>query len=366
MALHFILADIWLILRYIFRSKKCSEKAPSMESRSVRKIDFERWLAGALKETAPAYAAMTPDASFRSYYRVSAAHTSYVAMDAPPPENCRQFTAVAAALRAMGLNAPQIYSEDLAQGFLLLTDFGNTTFLRALRDLPDVSHADDLYKRALDALLIMQGGADSLSLPQFGREWLEREWAWHQEWFLQKWLGIAVPDDSGVHACYEQLILSALAQPQVFMHRDYHSGNLMVLPDRQVGILDFQDAFIGPLMYDPASLLRDCYIDWPETCVRAWLEYYGAGLRARGLVTDVSDEQLARWFDWMGLQRHLKALLTFARKSVRDHDARYLEFVPRTLNYIISVSRQYPEMQPVAEFYSHAKSAAERKAICAL
>jgi aminoglycoside/choline kinase family phosphotransferase len=335
-----------------------------MESKSERKIKFEQWLGDSLGGQSFQALAMPGDASLRSYYRIVTPVSSYVAMDAPPPENCRPFVAVAAALQVMGLLAPEVIAQNLDMGFLLLTDFGDTTYLKSFHQQPGIAHANDLYGRALRALAMMQAcrSVPGHELKPFGREWMEREWAWHQEWFLEKWLGVALPSGGALDACYEQLIISALEQPQVFMHRDYHAANLMVAAENKVGILDFQDAFIGPLTYDPASLLRDCYVDWPQENVRAWAIGYANILREQGLLTGISDQTFMRWFDFMGLQRHIKALLTFARKYVRDQQPRYLEFVPRTLNYIVEVSRQYPELQPITEFYTNVTELASQKA----
>ena len=324
-----------------------------MESGKERKLKFEHWLANASPEQITAYTLMPGDASLRSYYRVITATASYVAMNAPPPENCRPFIAIAEALRSMGLQTPEIFDADVDNGFLLLTDFGDTTFLQALRQQPSTAHAENFYKRALRVLSIMQAcrSVPNHALQPFGREWMEREWVWHQEWFLEKWLGISVAEHPDLHLCYELLIQEALSQPQVFMHRDYHSANLMLLPAGEVGVLDFQDACIGPLTYDLASLLRDCYIDWPETLIQNMLEHYADLLRGQQSL-QVPNDMLRRWFDWMGLQRHIKALMTFARKSVRDGEPRYLEFVPRTLQYIIEVSQQYPQLYAITAFYA--------------
>ncbi len=322
-----------------------------MESKSERKVKFDHWLGAACPAGVTHCSVMPGDASFRQYYRVQSAGTSYVAMDAPPPENCQSFTIIAAALSDMGLNAPRVESADLENGFLLLTDLGETTFLQAFCARPHVDYAAEWYARALQALAVMQG-CRSVSLPPFGREWMEREWAWHREWFLEKWLGLSTAAYPALDTDYEKLIQSALHQPQVFMHRDYHSANLMLLPGNGVGILDFQDAFIGPLTYDLASLLRDCYVDWPPAKVQEWALYYANLLRAQGQLTDVSDEAFIQWFDWMGLQRHIKALLTFARKYVRDQQPRYLQYVPRTLNYIITISQRYSELAALTDFYA--------------
>jgi aminoglycoside/choline kinase family phosphotransferase len=322
-----------------------------MESKTDRKLKLENWLSNVCLDGYQ-IVAMPGDASFRHYYRITTPKASYVAMDAPPPENCQPFVAIAETLRGMGLQAPAVLESDIEHGFLLLTDLGDVTYLKALREQPVL--ADDLYQRALSALAVMQDcrTVPGHTLKPFGRDWMTREWAWHQEWFVEKWLALPMPQQPALHSCYEKLIESAEKQPQVFMHRDYHSANLMVLPNN-VGILDFQDAFIGPLTYDPASLLRDCYIDWPTARVQKWLIDYANMLRERGVLNNVTNAEFQRWFDWMGLQRHIKALMTFARKFERDNERHYLQYVPRTLNYVIQVSRQYPELEALADFYAN-------------
>jgi hypothetical protein len=326
-----------------------------MESAEGLKVDerqqaLEQWLRSVAGLQDATLYAMQGDASFRRYFRVQ----SYVAMDAPPPrENCAPFVAIARALRDMGLQAPEIIKADIQQGFLLLTDFGNKTYLSALT----VHNADMLYECALRALSIMQScrQVPTHQLPLFNADFMRQEWAWHQEWFLQKYLGLSIEDDNHrLDQCYELLIASAVEQPQVFMHRDYHSANLMVLPD-DVGILDFQDAFIGPVTYDLASLLRDCYIDWPQQQVERWALHYYAALQNRGEMQHVSEGKFLRWFDLMGVQRHLKALMTFARKQVRDQQSQYLQHIPRTLNYVVSVSAKYKELAPLHDYYSRVK-----------
>lgn len=314
---------------------------------------------------------MQGDASFRRYFRINTSNGSFVAMDAPPAtENCRPFVAIANALRDHQLNAPHIFAANVEQGFLLLTDFGDQTFLKTL----NINNADKLYQSALDALAILQSceSVTGHTIPSFNREFMLKEWAWFKEWVLHKWLGLTLSNESELDTCYEKLIQSAEQQPQVFMHRDFHSANLMVILDSvsdvlnsanaprpaitndstscglsaessHVGILDFQDAFIGPITYDAVSLLRDCYIDWPQEKVEAWVEYYRQQLLHHG-VQVTSQKEFLTWFDLMGVQRHLKALLTFARKKVRDQQPQYLVFVPRTLNYLLEVTKRYPEL----------------------
>ena len=324
-----------------------------------RKKNLEIWLKG-ISDLAPAsMTLMTGDASFRRYFRVISPRGTFVAMDAPPPEeHCAPFVAIASALREMGLCVPDVLAEDREQGFLLLTDFGDTTLLQALSK----QNAPMLYGAALDALAALQGCDAVLGhfTPAFDPAWMWQEWAWHQFWFLEQLLGLSLTaHEAALENCFGQLIASAVSQPQVFMHRDYHAANLMWLKDSEegvnnaqaVGILDFQDAFRGPVTYDLVSLLRDCYIDWPDECVNEWALGYWRRLSELGVLTQVDESRFLRWFDWMGVERHLKALFTFARKSVRDQQPHYLRHVPRTLNYILRVSQRYPELAALHTYY---------------
>jgi aminoglycoside/choline kinase family phosphotransferase len=285
------------------------------------------------------------DASFRRYFRISQPAGSYIAMDAPPEkENCVPFVAISRALRSHGLLTPEIIAEDLSQGFLLLSDFGDRLLLNEL----SVVNAEMLYTQALDALAVLQSCSSVIGweIPPFTAEFMYKELKLFQEWYLKQHLAIDL--SAATESMLDQLFLflaeTAASQPQVFMHRDYHSANLMVLPNDQIGILDFQDAFIGPVTYDLVSLLRDCYIAWPEEQVTKLALKYRDQLNLA-----VSDYEFLRWFDLMGLQRHLKALLTFSRKYRRDGNANYLKHIPCTLNYILLESQRYTECQ---EFYT--------------
>jgi len=287
---------------------------------------------------------MVGDASFRRYFRIQTKKGSFVVMDAPPTkENCHSFIAIAKTLREQGLLAPEIMAADLSQGFLLLSDFGEMTYLKALTS----ENADSLYTEAMNVLSHLQHIREvkGMDIPVFTADIMWQEWAWHKEWFLRKLLGLtpSVEEEKALDDCMASLIASANAQPHVFMYRDYHSANLMVLPEQQVGLLDFQDAFIGPVTYDLVSLLRDCYIDWPAERVQDWAQYYWQRLSQLGVLPNVSQQEFLHWFDGMGMQRHLKALLTFARKAVRDQQPHYLNYVPRTLHYLLTVSARYPE-----------------------
>lgn len=314
-----------------------------------RQQTLNAWLAHCgIDASAATLTAMPGDASFRRYFRLHTGNDSFVVMDAPPSkEPCGPFIAIAKALRVLNLHVPDIIAADVDKGLLLLTDFGDATYLKNLCD----DNADALYEYALMALTILQGcqQVPNHYVPPFTIDFMLEEWAWHKEWFLEKLLGLSSPVE--LDKCYTRLVVQAVAQPQVFMHRDFHSANLMVLPDA-VGILDFQDAFIGPVTYDAVSLLRDCYIAWPEAKVQHWALSYAHRLRELN-VLDVSDEIFMYWFDLMGMQRHLKALLTFARKSVRDGQHHYLQHIPRTLNYLLQVSARYPDFEILNDYYRH-------------
>lgn len=350
-ALYFLFRayDNWLCETSAFCGK-CNEKENYLESKDSRKEELLAWL----KQTgvAPqAMQALPQHASVRRYFRVQTAQGSMIAMDAPPPhENCTRFVRIADALRAIGLATPEIVAQNCERGYLLLSDFGDQTYYSVLT--PD--NVDHYYRRALDALCTLQQHRvlPGVNLAAFNAEWMWQEWQWHQEWFLNNLLGISFSQQQqSLDHCMHLIIDSALQQPQVVMHRDYHTMNLMVLPSDEVGVLDFQDAFIGPITYDLVSLLCDCYVDWPAAQVAAWVSDYVEALTALHVITDVSTAEFKQWFDWMGIQRHLKALFTFARKQLRDQQSVYLTYVPRTLHYIVEVSRDYPTLAPLHQFY---------------
>jgi len=276
------------------------------------------------------------DASFRSYLRLQTGGESLIVMDAPPDkESCGPFIKVAQKLRSAGLNAPEIIAQNLDAGFLLLTDFGRDDYLSQLN--PETE--GPLYAEALAALLVMQTSISADDLPPYDEALLNQEMDLFHDWFLQKLLGIALDrqQQANWHSVKQTLVENALAQPQVFVHRDYHSRNLMKVDPRNPGILDFQDAVKGPLTYDLVSLLRDCYIAWPPQRIdQLALDYYALA-RANALV-DVEAAQFKHWFNLMGLQRHLKAIGIFSRLNIRDGKPRYLEDIPRTLEYVKQIS----------------------------
>ncbi|MEM7561511.1 MAG: phosphotransferase [Pseudomonadota bacterium] len=312
---------------------------------SDRLNQLQQWLAG-LGYADNGIEPASEDASFRSYWRINSGDGSLIVMDAPPDkEPCDSFIDVALRLRQAGLNAPRILEKNLQQGFLLLTDFGNQSYLAALnKDSENV-----LYSDALNALLKMQTGIVTDGLPPYDEALLRREMGLFEEWFLRKWLRIDL--NASGHSLWEAtqvaLIENALTQPQVFVHRDYHSRNLMKLNQDNPGIIDFQDAVNGPVTYDLVSLLRDCYIDWPIDLVERKVLQYHRSLCDAGIV-DVSIETFLNWFDLMGVQRHLKAIGIFSRLNIRDQKPGYLNDIPRTLEYVFQVSSTNPVLGPLS------------------
>lgn len=310
------------------------------------------WLGDVLTSSDFGIAAASNDASFRRYYRVRHRSGTFIAMDAPPDkEDCGPFVKIAAAFGQLGLNVPRVLEADTEQGFLLLTDLGQYTYLRELnRD-----NYRRLYRDALNALFVLQTrGTPGDVLPDYSAALLMNEMALFRDWFLDRHLGVAM--DNGTAAAlqeaFEFLAAAALEQPRVWVHRDYHSRNLMVTADNNPGILDFQDAVFGPVTYDLVALLRDCYVSWPAARVKAWLTGYYRRLRRSGLLPPEADAARFRlWFDLMGVQRHLKAAGIFARLHHRDGKPDYLKEIPRTLNYVVEVCGQYRELGGLREVF---------------
>jgi hypothetical protein len=290
------------------------------------------------------------DASFRRYFRIiyrqKGVQKTWIAVDAPPEhENSRQFVDIAKLWSAAGVKVPTVLAFDEAQGFMLLEDFGDLLLHPELTD----ETVDGLYSSAIGSLIELQQLPKTDNIPQYDRALLDREMALFPDWLCEEHLGLALTlDDQAMLAqVFDTLAQSALAQPQVIVHRDYHSRNLMVcsanppLHDENfIGIIDFQDAVYGPITYDLVSLLKDCYIQWPRERVLQWLNYFSAH---SGQVEALTKEQLTRYFDLMGMQRHLKAAGIFARLSIRDGKHGYLNDVPRTCDYILQAARLYPE-----------------------
>ncbi len=313
----------------------------------ARLEQIERWLAEEVGLAGFSLRPASADASFRRYFRVTLeGGESHIVMDAPPGrEDCRPFVTVARALAGFGLQVPEIVALDLEQGFLLLGDLGDTPYLQVL----DEASADPLYRDAIDALVTMQarGTLEGAPLPPYDYALLMEEMALFRYWLLERHLGIEPPP--WLDATFEWLAGEVLAERRVWVHRDYHSRNLMVTERNNPGILDFQDAVIGPQSYDLVSLLKDCYIAWPRRHVVAWVEYYFERASEAGLCEGLEFGTLLRRFDRMGVQRHLKAAGIFARLNHRDGKPGYLGDIPRTLGYIVEVAHGEPRLAALGE-----------------
>jgi aminoglycoside/choline kinase family phosphotransferase len=307
---------------------------------------LERWIAGLPGPPVERILPASADASFRRYFRVHRGGATQVAMDAPPErEGLDAWLRVARVLAATGVHVPEVLAVDAEQGFVLMGDLGRQHYLDALGQGAD---PEPLYADAVDALVRIQSGAggEAAELPHYDRDLLMRELELFPEWFLSRHLGLAPDEDERavIAAAFDWLCDEALAQPVVLVHRDYHSRNLLVRPEGNPGIVDFQDAVRGPVSYDLVSLLKDCYVVWPRKRMLAWLDRYRAGAAAAGLDVGADREQFLRWFDRMGLQRHLKVLGIFARLWHRDGKPGYLADLPRVLDYTLEAAAALPEL----------------------
>ena len=318
-----------------------------------RTLALQAWLSGLFPAQAWHIEPASADASFRRYFRVSLTDSgeSRIVMDAPPQqEDCRSFIAVAELLRQAGLNAPAILAQDLKQGFLLLTDLGTTTYLAALQQ--DDARADALFRDAVDALVSWQLASRPGVLPPYDAALLRRELDLFPDWYLARHLGLALAPQQRqlLERMFALIMASNLAQPAVYVHRDYMPRNLM-LSEPNPGILDFQDAVYGPVSYDMASLLRDAFISWEEERALDWIVRYWDKARRAGLPVGSDFGDFYRDLEWMGLQRHLKVLGIFARIRHRDGKAGYIEDAPRFLGYVRAVAARYNALAPLAHLF---------------
>lgn len=302
------------------------------------------------------------DASFRRYFRLNQQGQSWICVDAPPEkENSRVFVDIAQQWFAHGIPVPQVFAFDEAQGFMLLQDFGD----QMLQPLLTADSVDALYKKTLSALVPIQAmpveeASVGKRIPNYDAPMLNREMELFRDWLCQQHLGLnlSAADHAMLDSVFALLRDSALAQSQVVVHRDYHSRNIMVCDDDSVGIIDFQDAVKGPVTYDLVSLLKDCYIAWPHESVERWALWYRDLLIASKTmsaqqveqISALSTPQFLQDFDWMGMQRHLKAAGIFARLSIRDGKHSYLEDVPRTCEYLLQAARQYPQFEQFSQW----------------
>lgn len=309
----------------------------------LRMQALEAWLAEVTGGDTLSLELASGDASFRRYFRARGNGAIYIVMDAPPDkEDCGPFVRIARELAGIGLHVPEIHAENLDRGFLLLSDLGSRHYLDELGE----DCVDRMYGDALGALMVIQACGPVSGLPAYDERLLWREMALFREWLLRRQLGIELSseEDQELDEVFRRLIANAREQPQVCVHRDYHSRNLMVTSPPSPGILDFQDAVVGPVTYDLVSLLRDCYVAWPKARVEEWvLGYLELGVQS-GVLRPEHERDFIRWFDLMGVQRQLKASGIFARLNIRDGKPGYLADIPRTLGYILDVAPDYPEL----------------------
>jgi N-acetylmuramate 1-kinase len=326
-----------------------------------RLMQLQEWVRTALHRSDLQVEVASADASFRRYFRVltpagEATPATWIVMDAPPDkEDVAPYLRVADMLVRAGVNAPRVVARNLQQGYLLLSDLGNRTYLSELQQ-SSPERSDELYGDALKALLQMQRGCQPHvgSLPPYDATLLHREMQLFPDWFMTQHLQLEMDSATRAQldAAFGVLSAAALAQPRVFVHRDYHSRNLMVTGEGygdNPGVLDFQDAVHGPVTYDLVSLLRDCYIAWPLERVHKWVRQFRDAAQAAGFDCAPSYEDFLRWFDLMGVQRHLKAVGIFARLCHRDGKRGYLNDIPRTLDYIRQIVPRYAELDALGQ-----------------
>ncbi len=317
----------------------------------IRLQQLNNWLEIVLVGKDYKIAPASADASFRRYFRVSLADETYIAMDAPPPqEDCTPFVKVAELFLKAGLNVPKIVAKNLESGFLLLSDLGDTTFLSALQAPNGMSVAADLYRDASQVLIKMQLASQPNVLPPYDEALLTREMQLFPDWYITKHLNVTLTEQQQavLTKTFTLLNQNILAQSKVYVHRDYHSRNLMVQPaSHDLGVLDFQDAVYGPITYDLVSLLKDAYISWDEDQILDWAVRYWQSAKKAGLPVPDDVADFYRDFEWMGAQRHIKVLGIFARLYHRDGKDGYLKDMPLVMDYLRRVCDRYIELKPM-------------------
>jgi N-acetylmuramate 1-kinase len=321
-----------------------------------RTQQLEQWLAQVLDQPYTLTTA-SADASFRRYFRVHLPQQTLIVMDAPPPqEDCRPFVQVAERLLAAGLNVPEVIAQDLELGFLLLSDLGNDTYLSKLT----AQNAKALYGDACQALINMQLASDKNALPPYDAALLMRELQLFPEWYVAKHLGktLSADQQAVLDKTFAQLIDNILQQPQVTVHRDYHSRNLMVTAENNPGVLDFQDAVIGAITYDLVSLFKDAYIRWDEEDLMDWVVRYWQAAKKAGLPVNEDFGAFYKDFEWMGVQRHIKVLGIFARLYHRDGKDGYLKDMPLVMQYLQTTCERYVELRPLLRLLQSLEKAA--------
>ena len=315
--------------------------------------DLENWLSNSIDKPIKSIAPASTDASFRSYFRVFVDNqNTYIAVDAPPEyEDSVKFVKIASLMQAMGVIVPKIIATNLQEGFLLIGDLGKETMLNAIHR--QETKAQEFYGEAIEILINIQtnGSSHVEGLPLYSKELLMDEMRLFVDWFCLRHLKIGpeIINDYGFEEIFEQLSVYALDQNQVFVHRDFHSRNILMSEKGEMGVVDFQDAVRGPITYDLVSLLKDCYISLPSSKIDHWVDYYFARLMDLELI-DKSHQEFKLEFDLMGVQRHLKAIGIFSRLKYRDGKDSYILDIPRTMNYVYTTAKNHPFLDPLYQF----------------
>ena len=320
-------------------------------SNYTRLNNLSGWLTQILGADISSLEPASEDASFRRYFRLFHDRRSYVVMDAPPDnETTEPFVRIARRFQKFGLNVPEIHAVNSDRGFVLLTDLGSTTYLNVLNQ----ENVDQLYSDAIDSLVKLQAATatEPHFLPPYDADLLCFEMELFRQWYVTKHRQFKLTgrQNEMLTESFNLLKTKALEQPKVWVHRDYHSRNLMLVAHNNPGILDFQDAVYGPITYDLVSLLRDCYISWSDEQIGAWIELYRSRALNVGLDVGRNKTEFGKWFDWMGVQRHLKATGIFARLHHRDGKSNFLNDIPNVLAYIETVCATYPELHELGRF----------------
>lgn len=305
---------------------------------------LENWVKEQFPEKPFTLQPASADASFRRYFRVFFKDQTLIAMDAPPQqEDCTPFIQVAKILAATGVHVPKIVAKNLDQGFLLLSDLGDTTFLQALNNQMD--SADQLYGDAIDALIKLQLSQQVEGLPGYDEALLLKELNLFPDWYVAKHLRVTITEkqQAVLQSIFTRIIQNNIAQPRVLVHRDFHSRNLMVTSPNP-GIIDFQDAVVGPITYDLVSLFKDAYIRWDEERILDWMIRYWEKARKAGLPVSTDFAEFYRDFEWMGVQRHIKILGVFSRLYYRDGKENYLNDLPLVMEYLRKTCKRYREL----------------------
>ncbi len=313
-----------------------------------RETLLSNWLSSLFPKKTLSLQPLAGDASFRRYFRCYHPEGTYIIMDAPPEKenDCESFMLIAKALKAHKVNTPSVLHSDLEQGFLLLDDFGDTTYYQAFK----TENPHQLYNQAIQTLIDLQGCHEvpNYDIPLFDADFMLTELERFDNWFLNQLLELSLnrSEQQILNEAYERLIQSALSQSQRLIHRDYHSRNLMFINQNSVGVLDFQDAMIGPITYDLVSLLKDCYLTWPDHLQNVWMDsYFNQAKQAGYIDNQMTETQFAHAFDLMGMQRHFKVIGIFSRLHLRDNKSAYLNDIPRVMRYLLEATSRYEEFE---------------------